>query len=112
MRVQLRHHNRLIADSVRIVPSAIKASTNDSSPVRGSYMLTRDHLIEANYALKAGDYQLVLADGAHLDITLCEVREHDGYLSGTFATRSREGRMLLQRPLLAQLAGTESALAA
>lgn len=112
MRVQLRHHNRLIAESVRIVPASSKASPTDSSSVRGSYMLTRDHLVEANYSLRAGDYQLVLADGAQLDITLCEVREHDGYLSGTFATRSREGQLLLQRPLLAQLAGAETALAA
>lgn len=105
MRVQIRNHQELIADAVRIIPVTAGSQGGEDAPVRGSYMLTRDHLVSQNFHLKAGDYQLVLPDGAQLDVTLCEVREHEGYLSGTFATRSRGGRVLLQRPLLAQLQG-------
>jgi hypothetical protein len=98
MRVNLKQQHHTIAESVRLVTSTEGSPWADLHG--GTFMLTQDQLCSPACVLEPGLYEAELPDGANVQLDLFAVRQHEGYISGTFSTVNRTGQVLLQRSRL------------
>lgn len=95
MRVNLKQQQHTVAESVRLVTANAGAAWTDLH--EGTFMLTQDQLCSPSCAIEPGLYEAELPDGANVQLDLFAVRQHEGYLSGTFRAVNRTGQVLLQR---------------